>query len=281
MPPSRPPTARLRRLASELLSIRTHASLSREYVTEQTSINQATLYRIETAKARPQLRTLNTLMDLYEVEPAKREALRTLLREASQQSWLQPHLAGLPERYNTFISFEEEARQFWTYEMTIVPGLLQTEDYARAVIKGMLPHATDEEIEQRVEARMRRQAVLLKDPPLKLWAIVDEAALRRQVGSAAVMKAQIEYLRTVADRPEVTLQVLSFDAGPHPAMLGAFVLLKFDEPIAPDIVYVEALAGDLILDDAPSIERYTSTFEHLRAAAASPAITMRLLATLA
>jgi Domain of unknown function (DUF5753) len=224
---------------------------------------------------------LNSLLDLYEVEQVKRDALAVLLREANQQGWLRPFHAELPEHYNTFISFEAEARSLWTYEVTIVPGLLQTEDYARAVIKGMLPDATNGEVEQRVDARMRRQAVLAKDQPLKLWAIVDEAALRRQVGSPATMKAQIEHLRACVERPEVTLQVLPFDAGPHPAMLGAFVLLKFDEPVAPDIVYIEALGGDLFLDDEASIKRYASTFEHLRASAASATATEKILAGLA
>src|SRR5258708_7286752 len=182
MPPHpRPPTARLRRLANELHGLRQKAGLSREDVTEQTNINQATLYRIETARARPQVRTLNTLLELYGVDQARHDALLALLREANQQGWLQPFHAELPEHYNIFISFESEARALWTYEITLIPGLLQTEDYARAVIKGMLPDAPNGDVEQRVTARMQRQEVLSKEPPLKLWAIVDEAALRRQV----------------------------------------------------------------------------------------------------
>ncbi|GAA2418707.1 hypothetical protein GCM10010191_31930 [Actinomadura vinacea] len=182
--------------------------------------------------------------------------------------------------YNTFIGFETEARAVWTYEMTLVPGLLQTEGYARAVIKGMLPHASQEEVERRVDARMKRQEVLAKQDAVRLWAIVDEAALRRQVGSAGEMRAQIEHLRAATLRPEVTLQVLPFDSGPHPAMLGAFVILKFDEPVAPDIVYTEGLTKDLFLDDDTSIAQYRETFEHLRASAHSPGQTEVFLADL-
>ncbi|MFC6886296.1 MULTISPECIES: DUF5753 domain-containing protein [Actinomadura] len=161
---------------------------------------------------------------------------------------------------------------------TIIPGLLQTEDYARHVIRGMLPEASDDEVERRVETRMRRQAVL---DGLKLWAIIDEAALRRQVGTPAEMRAQMEHLRQMMRRPGIVVQALPFEAGAHPAMLGAFAILKFIEPVAPDIVYVEGLSNDLFLDDDASIKRYADTFEHLRAGAASPASTNSLLRELA
>jgi transcriptional regulator with XRE-family HTH domain len=260
--------------------LRQTAGLTREQVTEHTGINQATLYRIEVAKARPQARTLKALLDLYRVGQEQREALVLLLREAGQQKWLEPYQEGLPEQYNTLICFESEARSLWWYETTLVPGLLQTEDYARAVIKGMLPQATPEEVERRVEVRMHRQAALNKQVPLKIWAIVDEAVLRRRVDSPQTMRVQTTHLLESMDRPEVTLQVLPFDAGPHPAMLGAFTILRFDEPIASDIVYVEGLSGDLFLDDAPSVERYTSTFDYLRAIASSPTETKTILASL-
>jgi transcriptional regulator with XRE-family HTH domain len=276
--PSRPPTARMRRLASELLSLRTKAKLSRDEVSEQTGINSATLYRIETAKARPQARTLKALLDLYEVDDDKREALMTMLREASQQTWLQPYRERLSDDYNTLISFETEARALWTYGMTVVPGLLQTERYARRVIAGMLPNATVEQIEHRVETRMQRQTVLSN---MKLWAIVDEAALRRKVGTSEEMREQIEHLRDAMQRPQVTLQVLPFDAGPHPAMLGAFDMLKFDMPVVPDIIYLEGLTGDLFLDDEASVKRYVETFEYLRAEAMRPAATEEFLTSVA
>ncbi|RAY15194.1 transcriptional regulator [Actinomadura craniellae] len=278
---TRPPTARLRRLAGELLALRQHAGLSRDDVNERSGINPATLYRIEVARSRPQARTLKTLLDLYEVDQDRRDALTLLFRESGQRNWLLSYPADLPERYSTYISFESEAHTSLTFGATLVPGLLQTEDYARAVIRGLLPEITSEEVEQRVEARMRRQTILDRENPLRLWAIVDEAALRRQVGSPQAMNAQIAHLRESMDRPEVTLQVLPFEAGPHPAMLGEFIILKFEGAIAPDIVYIDGLAGDLFVDDAPSIARYIRAFEHLRAIASSPAATHKILATLA
>jgi transcriptional regulator with XRE-family HTH domain len=273
---SQPPTARLRRLAAELRRLRSGAELSREDVAAQTGINKATLYRIETAKARPQARTLRALLDLYQVDEAKREELAVLLREANQQGWLQTFEGELPDRYSAFIGFESEAAKILTYEALLIPGLLQTEDYARAVIRGMLPQATDDEVEARVTARMQRQQVLEGDQ-LRFWVVIDEAALRRSVGNTTVLKAQIEHLQKIARRPNVTLQVLPFDAGPHPALLGAFITLKFGDIGAPDMVYIESEAGDLFLDDESTSERYNATFEHLRATALSPTASVDFL----
>jgi len=156
------PTVRLRRLAAELRRLRAAASLSREETGERTGINNATLYRIETARARPQMRTLNTLLSLYEVDQEQRDYLTNLCRDASKQGWLQPYHSGLSDAYAAYISFENEAQGVRDYESLFVPGLLQTEDYARSVIRGVLPAATDEEVEDRVRARMGRQNVLSK-----------------------------------------------------------------------------------------------------------------------
>jgi transcriptional regulator with XRE-family HTH domain len=265
-------------LASELLGLRTRANLNREEIAEQTGINPATLYKIEKAQARPQPRTLKALLDLYHVDEEKREALTKLLRDAGQQTWLQPYNEELSAEYNTLMSFEAEASSFWTYQQGIIPGLLQTEAHARAVIRGMAPAATTEEVERRVTTRMQRQGVL---DHLSLWAILDEAALRRQVGTPEEMREQITHLREANQRPGVTLQFHPFDAGPHPALLGSFVLLKFGEPELTDIVYIEGLTSDLFLDDEASVARYADTFEHLRAGAERPASTDAFLAELA
>ena len=276
--PSPPPTARLRRLASELAALRSKNDLSRELVQEQTGINPATLYRVETARTRPQARTLKALLDLYEVTSEKREGLMTLLREAGQQTWVRPYHEDLPAEYNTLMSFEEEASAFWTYQQGILPGLLQTEANARAVVRGMGPNLTEEEVERRVETRMQRQRVL---DNLNLWAIIDEAALRRQVGTTEERRAQIEHLREAATRPGLTVQVLPYDAGPHPALVGSFVILKYGEPGLTDIVYIEGLTSDLFLDEEVAVARYIETFEYLRAGAASPVQTDALLTQLA
>jgi transcriptional regulator with XRE-family HTH domain len=190
MPPHRErlaPTVRLRRLAAELRRLRNVADLTREDVSDKTGINNATLYRIETARARPQMRTLASLLYLYEVDQEQREYLTSLCREATTQGWLRPYHSELPEEYTAYISFEDEAQGVRNYESLFIPGLLQTEDYARAVIRGVLPSATDDEVEDRVRARMERHGVLAKAAPLKMWAVLDEAALRRVVGGTDVM----------------------------------------------------------------------------------------------
>ena len=166
------PTVRLRRLAAELRSLRDTSGLTRETVIERTGINAATLYRIEHGRVRPQTRTLRTLLDLYGVDQEQQAELVALLRDARLRGWLHAYQSELPEHYTTYIGFEGEAHSVWDYESLFVPGLLQTEDYARAVIRGGLPNASRDEVERRVEVRMERQALLHNENPLNLWSIV-------------------------------------------------------------------------------------------------------------
>jgi len=265
-------------LAAELRRLRRGADLSREDVSERTGINAATLYRIETARARPQMRTLNALLNLYETDQEQREYLTILCREAGKQGWLRPYHSDLPEEYTAYISFEAEAAGVRNYESLFIPGLLQTEDYARAVIRGGLPMASDQEIEDRVRARIERQQVLSKDMPLKLWAIVDEAALRRVVGGAQVMRDQLAHLADAVKASNLTFQVIPFDAGAHPGMPGAFVLMDFSDPMDTDLIYIDSMAGDLFLEADVDVRRYSLIFDNLRAVALSPDASATLLA---
>jgi transcriptional regulator with XRE-family HTH domain len=263
-----PPTVRLRRLASELRRLRAGAELTREDVAERTGIDRATLYRIETARARPQARTLRALLDLYAVGVPARDELLDLARDAARRSWLSPY--DLPAQYMTYISFEAEAVSLLNFECSHVPGLLQTEDYARAAIRRGMPDGSREDIESRVRARIGRQELLHGDKPLKLWAIADEAVLRRLVGGQPVMKAQLDHIAEAAELPNVTFQVIPFSAGAHPGMSGEFVILRFEEPVGADVVYIESMAGDLFLEEPADISRYAAMFEHLRALALPP-----------
>lgn len=275
------PTVRLRRLAVELRSLRTASGLTREEVVDRTGINSVTMYRIEHARVRPQTRTLRTLLDLYGVEKEQQAELVALLRDARERGWLHPYQSELPEQYMTFIGFEGEAESASNYESLFVPGLLQTQDYARAVITGVLPFASRDEVERRVEVRMERQEVLRGDNPLQLWGIVDEAALRRQVGSPAVMRAQFRHLLDASELPNVTFQVIPFDAGAHAGMPGSFIVLQFAEEAIPDVIYIDSMAGDLFLEAESDVRRYKLVFEHLRAVSASPDASRALLASLA
>jgi transcriptional regulator with XRE-family HTH domain len=274
------PTVRLRRLAAELRSLRASSGLTREIVVERTGINAVTLYRIEHGRVRPQTRTLRTLLDLYGVDQEHQAELVALLRDARQRGWLHAFQSELPEHYTTYIGFEGEAHSVWNYESLLVPGLLQTQDYARAVVRGGLPGASGDEVERRVEVRMERQAVLRNDNPLNMWSIVDEAALRRQVGGRAVMKAQLSYLMEVSELPHVTLQVIPFDAGAHPGMPGSFVFMQFAEAAIPDVIYIDSMAGELFLEEEADVRRYRITFEHLRAVAISPDASRSLVAAI-
>ncbi len=274
-----PPTVRLRRLAAELRRLREEAGLSQAEVSEKTDINLATLHRIETAKTKPQLRTLNALLDAYGATGSRRTGLVKLQKEAKQRGWLHGFEADLPGQYSAYIGLEAEAQQAINYESLFVPGLLQTEDYARAVIRGVRPTTTDDEVEIRVAARLQRQALLEGDTPLRLWAILDEAALSRTVGSDAVMRDQLAHLVRQAKRPHVTLQVVPFSAGAHSGMPGSFIVLKFGTD-DPDVIHIDSMAGGLFLEKEADIQRYNYICEHLRAVALSPNDSAALIASL-
>ena len=275
------PTVRHRRLAAELRRLRESAGLTQEDVSERTGKDRSTLYRLENAQQRPQRSTLIQLLDLYGTGPQQRADLLALLREASQRGWMQPHRSDLPEIYSDYISFESEARSVSNYESLFIPGLLQTEDYTRAVIRGILPHASTAQVDSRVTARMERQALLTADNPPQLWAIMDEAAARRIVGGPAVMREQLARLRDMAALPNVTVQVIPYDAGAHPGMPGSFIVLEFPDPADQSLVYIDSMAGDLFLEYDMEIRRYILMFERLRAAALRPDESVTLLAAIA
>jgi transcriptional regulator with XRE-family HTH domain len=272
------PTVRHRRLAAELRRLRDAAGLTQEEVSERTGKDRSTLYRLENAQQRPQRSTLIQLLDLYGASDEQRTELLALLREAGQRGWMQIDRSDLREIYADYISFESEARSVSNYESLFIPGLLQTEHYTRAVIRGILPHASMAQVESRVTARMERQALLTRENPPQLWAIMDEAAVRRVVGGRTVMREQLGRLRDAAALPNVTVQVIPYDAGAHPGMPGSFIVLEFPDPADQSLVYLDSMAGDLFLEDDMEIRRYILMFEHLRAAALRPDESAALLA---
>ncbi|GAB3432373.1 helix-turn-helix domain-containing protein [Actinophytocola sediminis] len=268
-------------MAAELRRLRSAANLSRDDVSERTGLNTVTLYRIERARTRPQLRTLVALLDLYGAGKQHREYLLNLCRDATIPGWLRQHHAALPEEYAAYISFEDEAHCVRNYVSLFVPGLLQTEDYARAVIRGVLPTATEDEVEDRVSARMGRQAVLIKDSPLKLWAVLDEAALHRVVGGPEVMLGQLDHLASAVNAPNITCQVIRYSGGAHPGMPGQFSILEFADPMDTDLIYIDSMAGDFFLESDDEISRFRASFDTLVAVAASPNDSVSLIADLA
>jgi transcriptional regulator with XRE-family HTH domain len=268
---------RLRRLAAQLRELREGAGLTQEDVSERTGKDRSTVYRLENAHQRPQKSTLMQLLDLYGVAEPRRSELLTLLKDASQRGWMRPYRSELPDVYSDYIGFEDQARSIANYESLFVPGLLQTEAYARAQLRGTLPTATEGEIESRVAARIERQQVLVKDDAPMLWAIMDEAALRREVGGRDVMRGQVARLLEARSLPNVTIQVIPFGAGAHPGMDGSFVILDFPDGDDLSIVYIESAAGGLFLEEDAEMRRYILMFEHLRAAASGLDATAALL----
>ena len=272
---------RLRRLAAQLRELREAAGLTQEEVSERTGKDRSTVYRLESAQQRPQRSTLIQLLDLYGVAKPRKDELLTMLREAGQRGWMRPYRAELPETYSDYISFEDEAREICNYQSLFIPGLLQTEAYARAQLHGTWPSASDQDVETRVAARMERQPVLAKDDAPRFWAIIDEAALRRLVGGRDVMRDQIARLLEMRQQANVTIQVIPFHVGAHPGMDGSFVILNFPDADDPSIVYIESAAGGLFLEENIEIRRYILMFEHLRAAALGLDATAELLAAIA
>jgi hypothetical protein len=167
------------------------------------------------------------------------------------------------------MGLEEAAVRIRTYEIQVIPGLLQTEDYARAIISQALERRPADEIDRWVSVRLQRQRVLTRPNPPRLWAVVDEAALRRQIGGREVMRGQLEHLLAMAKLPNVTLQLMPFHAGGHPAQGGAFVIFRFADPDLPDIVYLEQLASALYLDKRDDVDRYAETMDRLSVQAES------------
>ncbi|MGW0182196.1 helix-turn-helix domain-containing protein [Nocardia sp. NPDC003345] len=274
-------TAGLRRLSVLLLEMREDAELSKEEVSARTGINVTTLYRIETAQARPQRRTLMTMLDLYGVEATRRQEALELLSDAQKPGMSRPYEASLSEVYAAYINFESVALSARHYQTSFIPGLLQTEQYAMAVIDTCMPKLEASDLERRARARMDRAAVLAKDEPLELWVVLDEAAIRRVVGGPEVMSGQLRQLGEATKRKNVILQILPFDAGAHPGMAGSFTILDFPDPTDPELVYVEGISGDALVEGHSEIRRFGVMFDQLRAMALSPRDSAEVIAAAA
>jgi transcriptional regulator with XRE-family HTH domain len=268
--PSPSPTLRARRLAIELVGRREAAGLSRDEAARRLEWSTSTIFRIETGRSRPQPRSVRDLLDLYGVTGAERDGLIQLAREARQPGWWHSFRDVLSNPYEVYIGLETGAVSIRNFEPLLVPGLLQTADYARAMIRGGPRELDRDEIERRVEVRMSRQQILLRDDRPRLWAVIDEAVIRRIVGSPVIMTAQLRHLVGAAEQGKTTLQVIPFSAGAHAGTSGPFVILELPEPTEPDLVYVETLAGDIYLEERADVDRYTLAFERLLAAALHP-----------
>jgi transcriptional regulator with XRE-family HTH domain len=220
--------------------------------------------RLETGRVGFKDRDITDLLTLYGVQDdQQRAALRELARDASAQGWWHDYSDVLETWFEAYVGLEEAATGIRAYEIQFVPGLLQTEDYARAVTLLGHANAPADEIERRVKLRMARQGLLTGTQPPHLWVVLDEAVLRRSVGRPGVMRGQLRHLLEATERPNVTIQIVPFMAGGHAAAGGPFSILRFAEFDLPDVVYLEQLTSALYLDKRDTVEHYLAVMERL------------------
>ncbi|MFE3327848.1 helix-turn-helix domain-containing protein [Streptomyces sp. NPDC059176] len=262
------PTVRRRRLGQELRRLRELKGMTAEEVAERLLVSQSKISRLENGRRSISQRDVRDLCGVYEVEDHRVvESLMQMAKDSRQQGWW--HAFGdIP--YSVYIGLETDAASLRVYEPQIVPGLLQTREYAEALIAGALPETPVSDVEKRVQVRLRRQErVISPESPLRLWAVVDEAALRRVVGNRELMREQLEYLIEQSQLPHVTVQVLPFSMGAHPGITGHYAILEFPDTADSSVVYIEGVTSDLYLEKANDVHKYTVMYEHLRAQALS------------
>ena len=262
------PTVRRRRLAAELRRLRDRAGMTGDQVADRVGWSASKLSRIENAHTVPGDAEIRQLLDLYDVEGHYAEELFALAQEAASKGWWETYSLTLPPDYASLIGLEAEALSALSWEPLIVPGLLQTGDYAREVTNGYLERidpVPPTETHRRVAARLARQQVLTRDNPLRFSAVLDQSVLYRRFGDGAIMRSQIRQLLELSERDNISLRILPLD-GRHPIGTGAFVLLQFGEvhDVAhQDIVYVENLTGGRYVEEEEEVFRYRRSFDRL------------------
>ncbi len=273
------PTVRRRRLGSELRRLRESQSIKLEEVADRLGLAPSTLSRIETGKAPTRTAYLNSMFDLYGVEdPSQRQVLLEMAREGHRKGWWAVWDGVLPTGFGIYVGLEAEAASLRVYEAQVVHGLLQTEDYARAVMSTVRRRQTAEEIDRLVRLRMQRQDVLTRPDPMELWIILDEAVVRRMVGPSQMMREQLDHLCETSQWPNVTLQILAFGSGLHVGMGGPFAIIEFPERFDPDVVYTEGVTGQAYIEERDrEVRARSEAFDLLRATALSPAESVRLI----
>jgi len=264
------PTIRRRQLGAQLREVRRARKLTGEQVAEELEWDKTKVYRIESGKQGIRPKELRELLDVLEVtDPDAREQYFAAAREGKRKGWWSTY-GPLPKVYETYIGIETEAVEMRIWEPLVVHGLLQTESYASAIIRGSVPGITDEEVDRQVRLRLARQERLRE---VHLWLILGESTLRLAVGGTETLREQLEHLRSIARRPQVTLQVVPFSEGAHGGLRGAFTVLSLPDG---QVTYAETLAGD-IYPEGEEARACSLVFDHLRARALSPDRTVALI----
>ncbi len=272
------PTARRIVLGAQLRRLREAAEISRADAGYSIRGSESKISRLELGRVGFKERDVTDLLTMYGVrDPGEREVFLEMVKRANEPGWWHRYTDLMPNWFHDYVGLEESASRIQTYELQFVPGLMQTEDYARAIASRDRPESANDEAERRVALRMRRQKVLARPDAPRLWAVIDEAVLHRPIGGRQVMLAQIEHLLELTRLPNVTLQVMPYRLGGYTAE-GAFTMLRFAEPALPDLVYIEHLTGALYLDKREEVERYSRVIDQLTVDAETPDQTRQLLA---
>jgi transcriptional regulator with XRE-family HTH domain len=274
------PTVRRRRLGQELRRLREDKGMTAEEVAERLLVSQSKISRLENGRRSISQRDVRDLCGVYEVEDHRIvDSLMQMAKDSRQQGWW--HAFGdIP--YSVYIGLETDAASLRVYEPQVIPGLLQTRAYAQSLVTGALPEYAAADVEKRVGVRMRRQErITATENPLRLWAVVDESALRRLVGGRDTMREQLEHLVERAQLPHVTVQVLPFEMGAHPGISGHYAVLEFPDASDSSVVYIEGVTSDLYLEKANDVQRYSVMYEHLRAQALNVEQTRDFIAKIA
>ena len=264
------PTVRRKRLTVELRRLREQAGLTCEDVGRRLECSGTRISRIETGRIGVRPGDVRELLEIYGVTGAEADSLVQLARDARRKGWWHAFSEVLPPWFEAYVGLESDAAGLHDFQPSVVPGLLQTEDYARAVLRGAPHPGGSEQIDLQVALRMRRQAVLDRASPPQVQVMLSEGVLRAQVGGPAVMRAQLLRLADLAARPGLTLQVLPLQAAAHAQAVSPFTMLEFADPADPTVVYLEHLTGSLLLEDPDEVQRYQAMFDHLRAEALAP-----------
>ena len=271
-------TARRMLVGARLKRLREAKGISREAAGYTIRASESKISRLELGKVSFKERDVADLLVLYGVgDPDARDEILEMARQASRPGWWRAYEDVLPTWFDNYVGLEETAVAIRTYEIQFVPGLLQTPVYARAVIESGLPTPQPHEVDRAIALRMARQRLLERANPPHLWAVIDEAALRRPVGTAATSKAQLAHLLDLTERPCITLQILPLSASAHAVGGGAFTLLRFGDLDLPDIAYLEQLLNAVYIDRRDQVECYTLLLERLAVEALTPDDTTRLL----
>ncbi len=265
-------------LGTQLRRLRQEKGISRHDAGYAIRASHAKISRMELGQVSFKRRDVDDLLKLYGVEQAdQREALLGLVSSANAQGWWHKYGDVLPNWFGVYVGLEEAASVIRTFEVQFVPGLLQSEDYARSVIRLSRTATSEEDVDSRVRMRMRRQRRFVEPEAPRLWAVIDEAVLHRPYGGTEVMRGQIEHLVEMARRPNITLQIATFAMGGHPAAGGPFSILRFPTPQLPDVVYLEQLSSALYFDKYDDTHRYAQTMDHLATQAPPPSATEEIL----